>query len=435
MRHWFKDQHFRALLKNSSYLGASRVVAAIAQLVALSLAAHSLGLLLFGTLILIDSYARAVSGIAKFQSWQLIVRYGGRALMGEHDDFKASTGFAFALDVVSGIGGMIVGAALLPLIAHWIGIPRDHLWLAIFYCTLIPLIATATPTGILRTLDRFDLISWADTVTPITRLGAVAIAYFAGAGIVGFIAAWYVTNLIGDLYDIWIAWRELRRRGLLEGIRPTLKPRSLPGAWRFAINVNLNSSVQTAWDPLARLVVGGLLGPAGAALFRVASVLSDSAGKPADLLAKAFYPEIVRMDLSTNTPWKLMMRATAAAGAVASLAILILLIGGKPVVGFLFGKEFLGAYDALLILMVVPFLTVISFPLPPMLYALDRSDAPLKARLLGLVIYFSGIAPLCWKLGVRGAAIAFVIGNAAMVATMIWMLRGEHRRVRGPRPA
>ena len=113
MRHWFRDQHFRSLLKNSSYLAVSRIVAAIAGIATVSLAAHALGLLLFGALILIDSYARAVSGIAKFQSWQLIVRYGGRA-SSESEEFKASTGFAFGLDAVSGVGGMIVAAAILP---------------------------------------------------------------------------------------------------------------------------------------------------------------------------------------------------------------------------------------------------------------------------------------------------------------------------------
>src|SRR5690348_11093939 len=138
MKHWFKDQHFRSLLKNSSYLAASKVVAAVAQLATLSLAAHALGVLLFGALILIDSYARAVSGIAKFQSWQLIVRYGGRALDGEHEDFKTSTGFAFALDALSGVGGMFVGIALLPLIAAWVGIAAGQVWLAMIYCTLLP---------------------------------------------------------------------------------------------------------------------------------------------------------------------------------------------------------------------------------------------------------------------------------------------------------
>jgi O-antigen/teichoic acid export membrane protein len=431
MKHWFKDQHFRSLLKNSSYLAASRIVAAVASVATVSFAAHALGVLLFGALILIDSYARAVSGIAKFQSWQLIVRYGGRALHGEHEDFKASTGFAFGLDVISGIGGMIVGAAILPFVAGWVDIPRDQLWLAMFYCTLLPVMASATPTGVLRTLDRFDLISWQSTATPISRVVLVAIAYVAKAPFAAYVAAWYVTALAGELYGWFIAWRELRRRGLLEGIRPTLNPETLPGAWRFAIHVNLNASVQAAWGPIARLVVGGLLGAAGAALFRVASSLSDSASKPADLLAKAFYPEVVRMDLTSRKPWKLMLRGTALASGFALIAILILLLGGKPIVSFLFGRDFLGAYDALVLLMVVPFLSVFSFPLPPMLYALDRPDGPLKARVLGTVLYFLVIAPLAWRFGVNGAAIAFVLGNAATVGAMMWQLRGEHRRVRG----
>jgi len=434
MKHWFKDQHFRSLFKNSSYLAASRIVAAVASVATVSFAAHALGVLLFGALILIDSYARAVSGIAKFQSWQLIVRYGGKALNGEHEDFKASTGFAFALDAISGVGGMIVAAVALPFAASWVGIRSDQLWLGILYCTLLPVMASATPTGVLRALDRFDLISWQSTATPISRVVLVAIAYFARAPFGAYVAAWYVTLLAGELYAWFIAWRELRRRGLLEGIRPTLRPDTLPGAWRFAIHVNLNASVQAAWGPIARLVVGGLLGPAGAALFRVASALSDGASKPADLLAKAFYPEVVRMDLSTKKPWKLMLRGTVLASGLALIAILILLLGGKPMVSVLFGKDFLSAYDALVILMVVPFLSVFSFPLPPMLYALDRPDGPLKARLVGVVLYFAIIAPLCWNLGVNGAAIAFVVGNVGTVGTMMWQLRGEHRRVRSATP-
>jgi O-antigen/teichoic acid export membrane protein len=443
MKHWFKDQHFRSLLKNSGYLAASRIVAAIAAVATLSLVTHALvriygekqGVLLFGALILITSYAKAISGIAKFQSWQLIVRYGARALHGEVDDFKTSTGFAFALDAVSGVGGMLVAVAVLPFIAQWVGITADQLWMAMLYCTLLPTMGAATPSGVLRALDRFDLISWQSTATPIARVILVAMAYVTGAPFGAYVAAWYVTDLCGDLYLWFLAWRELRRRGLMEGIRPTLRPESLPGAWRFAIHVNLNASVQAAWGPIARVVVGGLLGPAGAALFRVASSLSDSASKPADLLAKAFYPEVVRMDLTTKKPWKLMLRGTALASALALLAILILLVGGQPLISMLFGKEFLGAYDALVILMLVPFISVFSFPLPPMLYALDRPDAPVKARVIGSVVFFLAIAPLSWRWGVDGAAIAFVLGSIASAAVMMVQLQREYRRVRPPKPA
>ena len=435
MKHWFRDQHFRSLLKNSSYLAISRVVAAVASLATVSLAAHALGVLLFGGLILITSYAKAVSGIAKFQSWQLVVRYGGRVIHGEVDDFKTSTGFAFALDVVSGVGGMLAAVAVLPFIATLVGIQPDQLWLAMLYCTLLPTMGAATPSGVLRALDRFDLISWQSITPTLIRMALVTIAFVLDAPFGAYVAAWYISDLGGDLYMWFLAWRELRRRGLLEGIRPTLRPSSLPGAWRFAIHVNLNASVQAVWGPIARLVVGGLLGPAGAALFRVASALSDSASKPADLLAKAFYPEVVRMDLSTKRPWNLMLRGTAIASGLAIIAIVILIFGGKPLVSLLFGKEFLGAYDALLILMVVPFISVFSFPLPPMLLALDRPDAPVTARLVGSAAFFLSIAPLCWQMGVVGAAISLVLGNLATVAVMMFQLQREYRRVRRPKPA
>ena len=178
MKHWFKDQHFRSLLKNSSYLAGSRGVAAVCSLVTLALAGRGLGVVLFGTLILITSFTKAASGIAKFQSWQLIVRYGGQGLAaGNPEQFKSSTGFAAALDILSGIVGMIAAVLLLPFIARWVGIDQQYLWLAMLYCTLLPTQGAASPNGVLRTLDRFDLISWSSTLTPISRSILIAIAF------------------------------------------------------------------------------------------------------------------------------------------------------------------------------------------------------------------------------------------------------------------
>jgi O-antigen/teichoic acid export membrane protein len=431
MKNWFRDQHFVSLLKNSSYLGASRIVAAVAGIATLAMAGRGLGVVLFGMLVLIQSYSKAVSGLSKFESWQLIVRYGGQALTeGRPEEFKTSTGFAFALDVVSGVGGMILAVLVLPFVAPWFGIAQDQLWLAMLYCTMLPTMAAATPTGVLRSLNRFDLISWQGTISPITRVILTSFAFGLDAPFAAYVAIWYVSDLSADLFFWFLAWRELRREGLLEGIRPTLKPATLPGAWRFAIHVNLTASVMAAWSPIARLVVGGLLGPAGAALFRVGSTLADAAQKPADQLAKVFYPEIMRMDVRTKKPWNLMLRASALASGLALLAILILFVAGEPLVRLLFGKEFVGAYPVLMVLLAVPLLGVLSFPLPPMLYALDRPDAPLKARLVGTAAFFILVAPLSWEFGVIGAAMAFSLGFAATVLTLILHLLTEYRRVK-----
>ena len=95
---------------------------------------------------------------------------------------------------------MLLAVAILPFIAQWVGISPDQLWLAMLYCTLLPTMGAATPSGVLRALDRFDLISWQSTATPISRVILVFIAYFMSAPFGAYVAAWYLTDLGGDLY-------------------------------------------------------------------------------------------------------------------------------------------------------------------------------------------------------------------------------------------
>jgi len=325
--------------------------------------------------------------------------------------------------------GMIGAVILLPFIATAVGIDRQYWWLAMLYCTLLPTMGAASPNGVLRTLDRFDLISWSSTLTPISRALMAIVAFLTNAPLAAYVAIWFVSDLLGDMYQWFLAWRELRRHDLHVGLRPTLRPNDLPGAWKFAIQINVAVGVQTVWGPIARLAVGGLLGAAGAALFRIASSLADSAQKPADLLGKAFYPEIVRMDLKSKEPWKLMLRSTVFATAIAALAVLILVIGGKPLIHLLFGKSFLGAYEPLMVLMLVPILGVFSFPLQPMLYALGKGGAPLRAKIVASLVFFVSLAPLCWQFGIIGAAIAFVLANAVNVGIMIAQLGSQYRRL------
>jgi O-antigen/teichoic acid export membrane protein len=431
MRHWFKDRHMRSLLKNSSYLGASRVVAAIAAVATLAFTGRDLGVTLFGLLILIHSYAQAASSLSKFQTWQIIVRYGGQGLAaGRPEDFKLATGFSFGLDIVSGIVGMLLAMAILPFIGGWFGIPDEYMLFAVLYCAVIPTMQGMTPGGVLRTLDRFDLVAWQGTTYPIARMILAGIAFAIDSPFEVYLAIWFVTRLCGDLVLWWLAWRELKRRNMADALWPTLSPHPLENAWKFAIRVNLTSSLTAAWGPIARLIVGGLLGPASAAIYMVASTLADSAQKPTDLLARAFYPEVMRMDVATKRPWNLMLRSAALAAMFGIAGVLVAIVAGEPLIRLIFGEQFEAAYPVLIVLIFAPFLIMVSFPLPPMLYALHRDDAPLTARVIGTVVYFAIIAPLAWEFGLTGAAAAFVVGTAVMVAVLTIQLWREYLRMR-----
>jgi O-antigen/teichoic acid export membrane protein len=182
--------------------------------------------------------------------------------------------------------------------------------------------------------------------------------------------------------------------------------------------------------PIARLIVGGLLGPAGAALYRVAGTLAGSAQKPADLLAKAFYPEVARLDLTTNAPWKLMIRGMLLCVPIGFATVLLMLVAGRWLLDTLFGSEFTAAYPVLLVLMLGAVLTVLSFPLPSMLLALDRPNAALVSRAVALLVFFGTIAPFSEAWGVIGAGAAFVLSNALWTLIMAGQLLVQYRRVR-----
>src|SRR4029078_3414070 len=104
---------------------------------------------------------------------------------------------------------------------------------------------------------------------------------------------------------------------------------------------------------------------------------------------------------------------------------------GKPLIALLFGKAFTGAYTPLVILMALPFLGVLSFPLTPMLYALGKAGAPLRAKIYGSVVFFLTIAPLAWKFDIIGAAIALVLGHAVHGGASVVPRARRQRRGRG----
>ena len=432
MKHWFRDSSFRSLLKNSSYLAASRGVAAICGIATIAFAARGLGVVMFGILVLIHSYAQAASGIAKFQSWQVIIRYGGPALArNEPAAFQHATGFAFALDISSGVLGMLAAMLLLPVIGQWFGLPPQYLWLGMLYCTILPTMGAATPTGVLRALDRFDLISAQGTITPISRAILAMAAYLAGLDFPYFVLVWFITDMAGDLFLWFLAVRELRRRGLLKGIRPAFRSAQLPGAWRFVINVNLTASLNAARGPLVNVLIGAVLSPAAAALYRVAKTLADAVDKPADLLGKAFFPEVMRLDFASKKPWKLMMRGAVLTAAIGLVAGLVAVVAGRPLLAAAFGPDFQASYQPLLIMLVSTLLTMIAFPVVPMLYALDRAHVPLVAKIAGVVVLLGSLAPLALQFGISGAAVAYALGNLITLGVMSVALWRQYKRVRG----
>jgi O-antigen/teichoic acid export membrane protein len=81
-------------------------------------------------------------------------------------------------------------------------------------------------------------------------------------------------------------------------------------------------------------------------------------------------------------------------------------------------------------MLVSTLLTMIAFPVIPMLYALDRAHVPLTARIVGVAVLLGSLAPLALQFGVSGAAIAYALGNLITLAVMTVALWRQYQLVR-----
>jgi O-antigen/teichoic acid export membrane protein len=99
------------------------------------------------------------------------------------------------------------------------------------------------------------------------------------------------------------------------------------------------------------------------------------------------------------------------------------------VIHLLFGAGFEPASGLLLLMLAGLILTMIGFPLAPMLYAIDRAGVPLAARAVSTLCYVVLIFPLAHWLGLGGAGIAYVAATAVLIlinaAPLIRSYRGR----------
>ena len=434
MKRWFSDGAFRTIIRNTAYLGSSNVVSALLGLLALSCAGKGMTPEMFGVLVVVQSYAKAISDFIKFQTWQLVVQYGTPALQSKNvQRFRDVISLSFGLDIASGAVAVAGGMILLPFLAHSMGLTSDDFWLAMLYCTLIPSMAASTPTGILRAVDRFDLIAIQQATKPFLRALGSVIAWYFELGFAGFVVAWYLSNLVGGTMYWWFAAKELKRLNIRNALRPSIfkAGRKLEDAWNFVWTTNFAHSIWAARNSCTTVLVGIVLGPAAAGLFKIAMTFFDAAGTPASLLEKSFYPEIMRMDPRTKKPWKLALKSAALAGGVGILVAVAVLVIGKPLISLVFGHKYLEAYDLIQVMLGAIVISMIGFPQESLLFMAGKQRIFLVMQTVASISYIVLLIVLSHFFGVIGAAWAYFGGQFLDVLTSFFpTIRAYFRRDR-----
>lgn len=400
----------RRLIQNIGWLLSGRAVNAVLSLVYLALATRTLGLDGFGYFALIVALGQTVTGLANFQTWQFVVRWGATS-----DGPGEATGFAIALDFFSVILGTAMAAALVWSAQHWLPLPDELLWVAFWFCVVSLLAMRSTPTGLLRLRFQFGRATAAEAVQPIVRaIGAVLAALYMPT-VLGFIIAWAVAE-VAVAIALWIAaaWNE---RVDFSQISLWRIPREHPDAWRFVWATNMSGSLNVGGKQVMILLVGAIGGEAFAGGFRVASQLGQALVQLAQTVSKAIYPELVHAQDAAHDIARRMANIALIGGV---LAVLFALFFGRWGLVAIAGPEFRVVYWAMVILAIAGAIELVGASLESLLVSAGKAGTAFLVRAVPTLLALSLLeVAMDWN-GLKGAAFT-VLGSSALAVIGFWV--------------
>jgi len=393
-------------------------------LAAIALTARALGLTSFGVLILIHAFAQFLGETVKFQSWQTVLHYGARPLAEERAaDFGKVLRFTLALDAIGAIVGVAVGLIATLAFGDWLGLSPEHRPAAALYVLSVAFMVSATPMGLLRLLDRFDVLARQTALVALVRLIGCGIGFVTAASMPVFLVFWAAGVIAGFAYIAWVAWSELKARGLLSRLawRGAPLTEGMPGAWRFAWSTNLSATVDVAFTHVITLAIGALVGPAQAALWRIGRQVADAVAKPARLMTASLYPELARLHAGEGGlagMWRLAWVIGLLAGALGVVLMALTLGGGEWLLRITMGPQFTQAATLMTWQVGAAVIGLAALPFEPMLVSLGRAGTALSVRLVVCIGYLAVLGPVVTRHGALGAAVALVIASALMALGM-----------------
>lgn len=400
----------KRVFANMGWLLGGRGINAVLSLVYLAIAARTLGAIGFGHFALIVALGQAITGIANFQTWQFIVRWGATGDGGSVDAEKAreATGFAVALDMISvGLGLAIAGGVIVtaPL---WLEVPRELLGLAFLYIAISLAAIRTTPTGILRLHFKYASATAAEAVQPLVRATGAVLALALMPNVTGFVLA-FAASEVAVALALWIVALRVQPVSLA-AISLKAIPARHRDAWRFVVSTNLSGSLSVAGKQVMILLVGTFGGAALAGGFRVASQLGQALVSLAQTVSKAILPELVHSRENALDIARRMANIAAIGGVI---AVVTALVFGRLGLELIAGKEFGVFYWAMVILAIAGAVELVGASLESLLVSAGKAHIAFIVRAVptGLALVLLDAA-IDWN-GAKGAAFA-LLGSSSL---------------------
>lgn len=403
-------------IRNAGLLSLGRGAQVVCSLGYTALAARTLGVENFGTLALVHSFVLIVATAAQFSSRRMLIRYGAKALhKAAPFHMQRLIKFAFILNVLSTMVAFVIMILATDSVATLFGVSEEVRSLMRVYCLSVVFITiSVTSYDVMSLFDRFSMLAMQTAVEPLLRFIGAIILFAISADIIYFLILWFISLLVSKIVLIIMAWRELKLHSLNElshhSIRQAFNPES--GVWKFVFGINLVDTLKLSQTNLPLLLIGWLLEPASAGLFRVAQQLGDFLVNLTNkLLLPAIFPEMSRLSAEDNHVERrtMIIRLTLLTSVLAFILLSVLVLFGEYFILLIAGENFIEAYSIMLWLAVAGLLIAISSYLESLMVSAGMIYKTFTAQFIATVTYVVSFYYIVERIGLEGAGVAAVI--------------------------
>lgn len=414
------------IFRNARALISGNTIGGVLSLAYLAIAARSLGPTEMGYLVLAHAYVLVIASLARFQSWQAVIRFGTPMLGDDdRDQFKSLLRFTVKMDIIGSVLAIALALGFAGFVGRLMGWPDDAMALVYLYCVATPFLIPATPSGVLRLFDRFRLLGWQLTILPGVRFVGAIILLFTGGGLTEFLGLWILSAVV-DGVSFWVlGWRALKQENRLPGLRRAAgSPKPDPRWLGFMLKTNFSSSIELAYTNLPVLVVGAVLGGAASGFFQLATNLTNLIAHPTNMLNQATFPELSRVHNELGKPAmrQLAWRSILAALKVAVPLVFLYILLRDWLATAIGGSAFAPAGALIALMAGIQVWRIVTVVVESAVLATGKAGFVLFAQSAGAVVTIAVLVVCLTAIGPAGAPLAIAAGLTTITGLCIMSL-------------
>jgi O-antigen/teichoic acid export membrane protein len=423
-----QDALLGKVVRNSTHLFSSNSLSLALSFLMGIMSAHLLGAAGFGLVGLVMGYASTVNSLLSFRMSELVVRYGGEYIeRGEKDKAAVLIKAAGLAEACVSVLAFVLVVLTSGLASQYISKTPNTAWMFIaFAIGLLANFNYETSIGILQITDKIRVQGTINLIHGIVGVLVIAAAFIWGGGVAIVLLAYLLGKLILGLGVFLMAQTQLHHiLGAGWWKAPFASIASYRELARFALNSNISATIIKIFRESEILWVGLLLNPTAAGYYKAAYMIVGLLAVAADPLIATVYPELNRLIMQKAWPRlrDVLRKVTTLAFAYNLIQAFGFLLFGRWIL-WLYGKQYVDAYPALIALLVGLAFNYTLFWNRPLLLSLGLSEYPIKVTLIVGLIKIALAFTLVPKFGyvAAGALLSFYyIASVGMMAWRGWL--------------